>query len=158
LLDLLAKLPEAQAGLAPPLRGEKQRVADVVPALEDAIALVLAAPANAAPRAPAPAQETLPPALAHAPPSERGRRVGQLVAEYRQLRQSLNNLQFNELALINRARMLQLMQGAGAAPAAQDHLQQIQKELDELGTRKAEVVKRMNQLDAEYRQLQESPS
>ena len=171
-LDMLARLPEVQAGLVPPARGEKPRVADVVPALEEAIALVLAAPAGQSAAA-APADQAAgaaptpqnPPTLApegEAPGSlsaaQRKQRMSQLALEYRQLHQALNNLQFKELTLINQARMLQLMQSVGVASDAPDNLQSLQKQLDELGTRRAEIVKRMSQLAAEYRQLQESSS
>ena len=165
-LDLLGKQPGLQARLAPPLRGEKARVVDVVPALEEAVVLVLAAPAGQAEAAAARAPEAAVPSPTPAPGAgpraplpapERNQRLNQIAEEYRQLRQSLNSLQFNELALFNQARMMQLMPGAAGAPGQGD-LQQIQKRLDELGTRKAEVIKRMNELAAEFRQLQESPA
>lgn len=157
-LDLLAKLPAVK--LSATLRGEKPRVSDVVPALEEATVLVLAAPPGAGvPVIKPPVADAQPaPAPKPVPVPERERRLNQIAADYRQLRQNLNNIQFNELTLMNQARMLQMMQGMGAAPNAQGDLQQLQKRLDDLGTRKAEVVKRMNELAAEFRQLQESPS
>ena len=83
-----------------------------------------------------------------------------MVAEYRQLQQLLNTLNFDELTLINQANMLRLMmrfdQG-GVAGQRQSDLTIIQRRLDEIGTKKAETVKRMNDLSVEYRQLQTGP-
>ena len=218
VLDMLdkvaAQIPAVKDSLARVNRGEKARVADVVPALEDAIALVLASPAsvaqesaqdrtaesrsqsqstegngpkpapgadqrpapianqtpNAAPK-PAPpsgspaAPQTTPDAAVVNAPDERAQRLGRLVAEYRQLQTQVNALNFDELTLINQANMLKLMLrfeqgGAGGASALggqrQADLTTIQRRLDEIGTKKAEMVKRMNELAVEYRQLQQS--
>ena len=151
ILDLLAKSPEVQAAMPPPQHGERPRVVDVVPALEDAIALVLAGPEGMLTEASRSRE-----AVRNLPDAERGQRMKQLETEFRQLRQSLGQIELGEMALINQGRMLQLLQGSGAE--TRDNVQQIRKRLDELGTRKAEIVKRMNELAAEYRQLQESPS
>lgn len=151
VLDLLEKSPEARAGTLAPQRGEKTRVVDVVPALEEAIVLVLAGPEAALAEALRPPQ-----APRNLPDAERTRHMNQLATEFRQLRQSLGSIEFNEMALIQQGRMLQMMQGAGSDVGGS--VQQIRRQLDDLGTRKAEVVRRLNQLDAEYRQLQESPS
>jgi len=162
-LDFLAKVPDLKAKLPAPARGEKPRIADVVPDLEEAIVLVIATPGPRAadltlrtpPQPPAP--DALPKSEAPPASAERAQRLRQVVAEYRVLRQSLSNLQFNEMSLINQAQMARMLQGAGAQQGSAD-LQQIQKRLDDLGTRKAEVLKRLNELAAEYRQLQESSS
>lgn len=86
-----------------------------------------------------------------------------MVAEYRQLQQQLNTLNFDELTLINQANMLRMMLrfdqglGGGIAGQRQSDLTAIQRRLDDIGTKKAETVKRMNQLSVEYRQLQTGP-
>ena len=213
VLDMLdkvaAQIPALRDGLARVQSGEKSRVADVVPALEDAIALVLATPANlsqqrapesgsqsqsqadsaakpapgaaAGPVAranPAPAHPSAgpssapspAPSLAPSPPpsrdgssDERAQRAGRMVVEYRQLQQQLNALNFDELTLINQANMLRMMlrfdQGAGGGIGGQrqSDLTAIQRRLDDIGTKKAETVKRMNELSVEYRQLQTVP-
>ena len=220
VLDMLdkvaAQIPAVKDSLARVNRGEKARVADVVPALEDAIALVLASPAsvaqesaqdrtaesrsqsqstegngpkpapgadqrpapianqapNAAPKPVPPsgspaAPQTAPDAATANAPDERAQRLGRLVAEYRQLQTQVNALNFDELTLINQANMLKLMLrfeqgGAGGASGTgalggqrQADLTTIQRRLDEIGTKKAEMVKRMNELAVEYRQLQQ---
>ena len=219
MLDkVAAQIPSVRDSLARPLRGEKTRVADVVPALEDAIALVLAMPAtpapaaaSAAPRAaedgrsdagrrpesgsqsgpqdgnavkPAPgaavgpmarqdsapqpspqvAPQTSPPsppappapAQPDAAPDARQQRMGRMVAEYRQLQQQLNRLNFDELTLLNQASMLRMMLrfDQGGTGQRQADLTAIERRLDGIGTQKAETVKRMNELALEYRQLQ----
>jgi S1-C subfamily serine protease len=197
MLDKVAEqIPAVRNSLAQPLKGEKARVADVVPALEDAVALVLAAPANAtqerapqaapgrapengsqsqpqggtsprtapgAPFSPPVNPQGSPPAQAEpAPPTtpdERQQRMGRMVAEYRQLQQQLNTLTFDELTLINQANMLRMLlrfdQGGPVAGQRQADLTTIQRRLDDIGTKKAEAVKRMNELSVEYRQLQQ---
>ena len=217
VLDMLdkvaAQIPAVKDSLARVNRGEKARVADVVPALEDAIALVLASPAsvaqdsaqdrtaesrsqsqstegngpkpapgadqrpapianqtpNVAPK-PAPpsgspaAPQPVPDAAAVNAPDERAQRLERLVAEYRQLQTQVNALNFDELTLINQANMLKLMlrfeQGGASGASAlggqrQADLTTIQRRLDEIGTKKAEMVKRMNDLAVEYRLLQQ---
>jgi ribosomal protein S9 len=81
--------------------------------------------------------------------------------EYRQLQQLVNTLSFDELTLINQANMLKLMlrfdQG-GMAGQRQADLTAIQRRLDDISTRKAEMVKRMNELAAEYRAIQQGTS
>ena len=202
MLDKVAEqIPALRNSLARPARGEKVRVADVVPALEDAIALVLASPAAPAraasvpPRAadgaqkdagrsaesgsqsgsqgsgaakPAPGApagpmagsesalpQTAPPAVEEAAPDARQQRMARMVAEYRQLQQQLNQLNFDELALLNQANMLRMMMRFDQGPQRQADLATIQRRLDDTGTKKAEAVKRMNELAVEYRQLQQ---
>ncbi len=174
--------------------GERARVADVVPALEDAIALVLATPARAAaakkdpgrsaetgsqsgsqgsgavkpaPGAPvgpmaAPDStppnarpQSAPPAAPEVSPDERQQRISRMVAEYRQLQQQLNQINFDELTLLNQANMLRMMLRVDQGPQRQADLATIQRRLDDTGTKKAETVKRMNELALEYRQLQQ---
>ena len=206
VLDMLdkvaAQIPALRDSLARPHLGEKAgdrlRVSDVVPALEDAVALVLASPAQiargrneenrsqsqsydgdgpkpapgagpapAAPEKPRPEStpgRTAPPQSAPeiaSVPDERAQRLGRMATEYRQLQVQVNTLNFDELNLINQANMLKLMlrfdQGpsSGTAGQRQADLTTIQRRLDDIGTRKAEMVKRMNELAAEYRQLQQ---
>ena len=201
VLDMLEKvatqIPALRDRLARPLSGEKARVSDVVPALEDAIALVLASPAQErvaeraqervqerAPenpqqraqenrpqsqstddnsRRPAPGadQRPVPPAPdagTPANPDERAQRFGRMVAEYRQLQAQVNALNFDELTLLNQANMLKLMLRFDQSPLAaqrQADLTSLQRRLDDVGTKKAEMVKRMNELAAEYRSLQQ---
>ena len=206
VLDMLdkvaAQIPALRDSLARPhlaeRAGDKLRVADVVPALEDAVALVLASPAQiaqgrnqenrsqsqssdgdgpkpapgagpapAAPEKPRPEStpgRTAPPQSAPeiaSVPDERAQRLGRMATEYRQLQVQVNTLNFDELTLINQANMLKLMlrfdQGpsSGTAGQRQADLTTIQRRLDDIGTRKAEMVKRMNELAAEYRQLQQ---
>lgn len=159
VLDMLdkvaAQIPALRAGLAHVRSGEKTRVADVVPALEDAIALVLATPANS----PSPSSSL----SREGAPDERAQRPGRMVAEYRQLQQQLNALNFDELTLINQANMLRMMLrfdqglGGGIGGQRQSDLTAIQRRLDDIGTKKAETVNRMNELSVEYRQLQTGP-
>ena len=211
VLDMLdkvaAQIPAVRDGLARVQSGEKARVSDVVPALEDAIALVLATPAHLTQRAPengsqsqsqadgaakpapgavpgpatranpAPSNPSAVPSPVPSPapssaspvpppdstPDERAQRAGRMVAEYRQLQQLLNALNFDELTLINQANMLRMMlrfdqgPGGGIAGQRQSDLTAIQRRLDDIGTKKAETVKRMNDLSVEYRQLQTGP-
>ncbi len=199
VLDLLekvaAQIPAVRASLATPGKVERARVADVVPALEEAIALVLAAPAGVTARirerqaesgsqsqsqantrepgrpAGPPAADSSVPVPGPAPGAggtalregaeERARQMGRMVAEYRQLQQQVNALSFDELTLINQANMLKLMlrfdQG-GMAGQRQADLTAIQRRLDDISTRKAEMVKRMNELAAEYRAIQQGSS
>ncbi len=211
VLDMLdkvaAQIPAVRDGLARVQSGEKARVSDVVPALEDAIALVLATPAHLTQRAPesgsqsqsqadgaakpapgavpgpatranpAPSNPSAVPSPVPSPapssaspvpppdstPDERAWRAGRMVAEYRQLQQLLNALNFDELTLINQANMLRMMlrfdqgPGGGIAGQRQSDLTAIQRRLDDIGTKKAETVKRMNDLSVEYRQLQTGP-
>lgn len=154
LLDLVEQLAAkgTQVSLVAPQRGEKPRVADVVPALEDAIALVIATPAGARP-APAP-----PPSDADsAPESEKQRRLALVVSEYRQLQRTLNQLGVNELTLINQANMLSMMmrmEGGAARAQREEELVRLRVQLEDIGTRKAQTVRRMNELAGEYRALQ----
>ncbi len=205
VLDLLekvaAQIPAVRASLATPGKVEKARVADVVPALEEAIALVLAAPAavtarprkrqaengsqsQSSPNAREPEISSRPPAAESSVPvpgpapgaqpearsgstaaresaEERARQMGRMVVEYRQLQQQVNALSFDELTLINQANMLKLMlrfdQG-GMAGQRQADLTAIQRRLDDISTRKAEIVKRMNELAGEYRAIQQGTS
>lgn len=205
VLDLLekvaAQIPAVRASLATPGKVEKARVADVVPALEEAIALVLATPvavtarprerqpengsqSQSSPNAREPETSSRPPAAESSVPvpgpapgaqpearsgstaaresaEERARQMGRMVVEYRQLQQQVNALSFDELTLINQANMLKLMlrfdQG-GMAGQRQADLTAIQRRLDDISTRKAEMVKRMNELAGEYRAIQQGTS
>ncbi len=155
MLDkVAAQIPAVRNSLARPLAGEKTRVADVVPALEDAIALVLATPATPTPASAIAAPPALPPP--DASPDARQQRMGRMVAEYRQLQQQLNRLNFDELTLLNQANMLRMMLrfDQGGSGQRQADLTAIQRRLDDIGTHKAETVKHMNELAIEYRQLQ----
>lgn len=161
MLDkVAAQIPALRDSLARPLAGEKTRVADVVPALEEAIALVLATPATPSPASAAPqsASQVAPPAPPppDASPDARQQRMGRMVAEYGQLQQQLNRLNFDELTLLNQANMLRMMLrfDQGGSGQRQADLTAIQRRLDDIGTHKAETVKRMNELAIEYRQLQ----
>lgn len=161
MLDkVAAQIPALRDSLARPLPGEKTRVADVVPALEEAIALVLATPATPSPASAAPqsASQVAPPAPPppDASPDARQQRMGRMVAEYGQLQQQLNRLNFDELTLLNQANMLRMMLrfDQGGSGQRQADLTAIQRRLDDIGTHKAETVKRMNELAIEYRQLQ----
>lgn len=78
-----------------------------------------------------------------------------MVAEYRQLQQQLNQINFDELTLLNQANMLRMMLRVDQGPQRQADLATIQRRLDDTGTKKAETVKRMNELALEYRQLQQ---
>ena len=133
-----------------PQRGEKPRVADVVPALEDAIALVIATPPAARPPPAPPEADAL-------PESEKQRRIAQVVAEYRGLQRTLNQLGVNEMNLINQANMLAMMLRleAGTVRAQrEEELRRLRAQLDDVGTRKAQTVRRLNELAGEYRALQ----
>lgn len=168
LLELLERAaqnePKLRAGLVKPLIGEKARVVDIVPALEDAIALVVVG--SAALAAPRPADGATPearPAPApgregpEAPADPRRDRVARVVAEYRQLQRDLNKLNFDELSLVNQANVLKLMlrfeQGA-VLEQRQTELGAITRKLEDVATRKAQTIRRLNELAAEYRQLQ----
>ena len=166
LLDLLERAaqnePKLRAGLVKPLVGEKARVVDIVPALEDAIALVVVG--SAALAAPKPAEGASPEARPapgregpEAPADPRRDRVARLVAEYRQLQRDLNKLNFDELTLVNQANVLKLMSRFEQAPLLeqrQTELGAITRKLEEVATRKAQTIRRLNELAAEYRQLQ----
>jgi S1-C subfamily serine protease len=166
LLDLIDRVaatePRLRQGLARPLAGEKARVVDIVPAIEDAIALVLASSGPAAPAAPAEAARA---PIAPGPPAAeapqggeaRRQRLTQVVGEYRKLQQQLNDLNLQELSLINRASLLKLLlrfeQTAPADPRRAE-LDQLGRKLEDIGTSKAETIRRLNELAVEYRQLQ----
>ena len=172
LLELLERAgagePRLRAGLVKPLAGEKARVVDIVPALEEAIALVVVAGTQpTAPRAPearAPETQSQPaPGREGAPPptgDERRDKVARVVTEYRQLQRDLNKLNFDELALVNQANVLKLMlrfeQGV-ANEQRQSELAAITRKLEEVATRKAQTIRRLNDLASEYRQLQGQP-
>ena len=152
LLDLVEQLASkgTTINLVAPQRGEKPRVADVVPALEDAIALVIATPPAARPPPAPPEADAL-------PESEKQRRIAQVVAEYRGLQRTLNQLGVNEMNLINQANMLAMMLRleAGTVRAQrEEELRRLRAQLDDVGTRKAQTVRRMNELAGEYRALQ----
>ncbi|MBL8376473.1 MAG: trypsin-like peptidase domain-containing protein [Burkholderiales bacterium] len=146
--------PGLRAGLVAPRVGESTRVVDVVPALEDAIALVVASTGPAAlPRPfPAPGQA--------APDDERSRRADRLAAEYRQLQGVLGQLNLEELTLTNQAHMLRLMlrfDAPGTASPREAELAATLRRLDDVGSRKQETVRRLNEIAAEYRGLQAQP-
>ena len=161
-----ANEPNLREGLVKPFVGEKARVVDIVPALEDGIALVVArnasptaarpadgGPGAAAAPAPAPGRES-PEAV---PPDERTARAARLVTEYRQLQRDLARIGFEEIALVNQANTLKLM--LRFEPNAQTEQRQVDlaavtRKLEEVGTRKAEVIRRMNEVAVEVRQLQ----
>ncbi len=152
LLELVEQLAAkgTPINLVAPQRGEKARVADVVPALEDAIALVIATPPGARP-APAP------PEADAVPEPEKQRRIAQVVGEYRQLQRTLNQLGVNEMTLINQANMLAMMMrldGGAVRAQREEELQRLRAQLEDIGTRKAQTVRRMNELAGEYRALQ----
>lgn len=168
LLELLERAaqnePKLRAGLVKPLIGEKARVVDIVPALEDAIALVVVA--NATLTAPRPADGATPDARAapapgreapEAPADPRRDRVARVVAEYRQLQRDLNKLNFDELSLVNQANVLKLMlrfEQGQMLEQRQTELGAITRKIEDLATRKAQTIRRLNELAAEYRQLQ----
>ena len=166
LQDLLARAaqtePRLRDGLLAPRAGAAGRVVDIVPALEDAIALVLAtsgAPEARPPRrAPTAVAEGAPGAVAPGrAPDDRVARAGLLVAEFRQLQRDLNRLNFDELTLINQSNALKLMlrfEPATAIEQRQAELSEVTRRLEDIGTRKAEAIRRMNELSAQYRQLE----
>ena len=164
VLDLVEQLAArgTRLNLMPVRQGDSARVADVVPALEDAVVLVIARPAGVAaePAPPAgPGAQGPPPADGGAAPAEpeRQRRTAQLAAEYRQLQRSLDQLGISELTLINQANMLSLMlqfEAGAQRTRREEELARLKGQLDDIGTRKAQVIRRMNELAAEYRVLQ----
>jgi len=161
LQDLLERAgatePGLRAGLARPLAGEKARVVDIVPALEEGIALVVARsqPATAARPAEPPVAPAAP--APEGPPDERRERIARLVSEYRLLQRDLGRISFEEIALLNQVNSLKLMlrfdQGL-PAEQRQSELAAATKRLEDVGTRKAETIRRMNELAVEVRQLQ----
>jgi len=169
LLDLLeragASEPGLRAGLVKLSAGEKARVVDIVPALEEAIALVVVT--NSQPTAPRAPEARAPEAQPQPAPGrdgtaaptgdERRDKVARVVTEHRQLQRDLNKLNFDELALVNQANVLKLMlrfeQGA-ANEQRQAELAAITRKLEEVATRKAQTIRRLNELAIEYRQLQ----
>ncbi len=159
--------PLLREGLVKPFVGEKARVVDIVPALEDGIALVVAR--NASPTAarpgegrPGDAAAVPPPAPGRespeaAPPDERRERAARLVTEYRQLQRDLARIGFEEIALVNQANTLKLMlrfEPNAQTEQRQGELAAVTRKLEEVGTRKAEVIRRMNEVAVEVRQLQ----
>jgi S1-C subfamily serine protease len=164
LADLIERAaagePALRAGLVAPQAGDKPRVADVVPALEEAIALVIAgqspvaiAPGAAPPRAAAPG--AAPPG---APGDEdRARRAARLIVEYRQLQQSLGRLNLDEIGLINQAHTLRLLlrfDPPDPTAPRQAELAATLKRLEEVSQRKVQTIRRLNEIAAEFRQLQ----
>ena len=147
--------PRLREGLIKPHAGEKARVVDIVPALEDGIALVVARSV--------PATFTRPADPSNAPPTPDGQpddrrdRITRLVTEYRQLQRDLGRINFEEIALVNQVNTLKLMLRFEQGPLSeqrQSDLAVVTKKLDEVGTRKAETIRRMNELAVEVRQLQ----
>jgi hypothetical protein len=155
--------PKLREGLVKPLVGEKARVVDIVPALEDGIALVVAraaATAVARPVEPRPA-DTLTPApgrdAREAPADPRHERITRLTNEYRQLQRDLGSIGFEEIALVNQANTLKLMLRFEQGPLSaqrQIDLAAVTRKLEEVATRKAETIRRLNELAVEVRQLQ----
>ena len=164
LLELLERAgaaePRLREGLVKPLAGEKTRVVDIVPALEDGIALVVARGIPAT--APRPADTLTGPATPgrdtpDAPPDEKRDRLTRLVTEYRQLQRDLGRINFEEIALVNQVNTLKLMLRFEQGPQSEQHqaeLAAVMKKVEDVGTRKAETIRRMNELAVEVRQLQ----
>jgi len=149
--------PGLRAGLVKPLAGEKPRVVDIVPALEEGIALVVArsVPTNAA--RPADVVPAPTPPVPEGPADERRERLARLVTEYRQLQRDLGRINFEEIALVNQANTLKLMLRFDQGPPSeqrQSELATVTRKLEDIGTRKAETIRRMNELAVEVRQLQ----
>jgi S1-C subfamily serine protease len=164
LLELLERAgaaePRLREGLVKPLSGEKPRVVDIVPALEDGIALVVARgipatavrPADTLTGPATPGRET-----PETPPDEKRDRLTRLVTEYRQLQRDLGRINFEEIALVNQVNTLKLMLRFEQGPQSeqrQAELAAVMKKLEDVGTRKAETIRRMNELAVEVRQLQ----
>ena len=148
---LAANVPDLAAKLVAPNKEVRSLVSDVVPALEEAIVLVLAGPGTAQSAAPATAQPAAP-----APSNESHRRKTELAREYQQHQATLNRLSFDEIALMQRGQLLGMMLRFDNSPIADDRrtqLAQIQQRLDDIGTRKAELTRHMNTLAAEHRNL-----
>ncbi|MFN0160980.1 MAG: S1C family serine protease [Burkholderiales bacterium] len=146
--------PGLKSGLIGARVGESTRVVDVVPALEDAIALVVAS------TGPVALPGTMPGPGQGAPDDERSRRAGRLAAEYRQLQGVLGQLNLEELSLTNQAHMLRLMlrfDPSGTQSPREAELAATLRRLDEVGSRKQETVRRLNEIAAEYRGLQPPP-
>lgn len=150
--------PALAAGLVAPATDEKVRIVDVVPALEDAIALVIARPTPAAAAlASPPAGAATPPTTPGeaAPVDERRERGVRLVAEYRSLQGTLNRLRLEELTLQNQVNTLRLtLQFDPNAAQRQAELDDVQRKLQEVGERRADIVRRLNATAAAYRQWQ----
>lgn len=147
--------PRLREGLIRPHAGEKARVVDIVPALEDGIALVVArsVPATFT----RPADPSIAPATPDGQPDERRDRLTRLVTEYRQLQRDLGRINFEEIALVNQVNTLKLMLRFEQGPLSeqrQSELAAVTKKLEEVATRKAETIRRMNELAVEARQLQ----
>ncbi len=147
--------PRLREGLIRPHAGEKARVVDIVPALEDGIALVVArsVPVTFT----RPADPSIAPATPDGQPDERRDRLTRLVTEYRQLQRDLGRINFEEIALVNQVNTLKLMLRFEQGPLSeqrQSELAAVTKKLDEVATRKAETIRRMNELAVEARQLQ----
>jgi hypothetical protein len=164
LLELLERAgaaePRLREGLVKPLAGEKPRVVDIVPALEDGIALVVARgiPATVA----RPADTLTGPATPgrdtpETPSDEKRDRLTRLITEYRQLQRDLGRINFEEIAMVNQVNTLKLMLRFEQGPQSehrQAELAAVTKKLEDIGTRKAETIRRMNELAVEARQLQ----
>ena len=79
------------------------------------------------------------------------------MSEYRLLQRDLGRISFEEIALLNQVNSLKLMlrfdQGL-PAEQRQSELAAATKRLEDVGTRKAETIRRMNELAVEVRQLQ----
>ena len=91
------------------------------------------------------------------PADERRERLARLVTEYRQLQRDLGRINFEEIALVNQANTLKLMLRFDQGPPSeqrQSELATVTRKLEDIGTRKAETIRRMNELAVEVRQLQ----
>ena len=158
--------PDLKLRLADPKRDVLALVSDVVPALEDAIVLVVAggqvaaaippAAAPAAPPAVSPSAPPVTPAPAAPPPASTQARQNEIAREYRQHQSNLNRLAFDEVALLQRAQLVGMMLRFDQSPGAADRrneLAKMQERLDEIGAKKAELVRRMNELATESQRL-----
>ena len=153
---LAANVPDLAAKLVAPNKEVRSLVSDVVPALEEAIVLVLAGPGVTQATTQAAAPVPPPPTPTPAPSTESNRRKVELAREYQQHQATLNRLSFDEIALMQRGQLLGMMLRFDNSPIADDRrtqLAQIQQRLDDIGTRKAELTRHMNTLAAEHRNL-----
>jgi S1-C subfamily serine protease len=159
LIERAAQVEPALAtGLAIPLAQEKARVVDVVPALEEGIALVLvraAAPTPAPPAAAAPAAPAIPGAPESAVTDERRERGLRLLAEYRQWQGLVNRLRMDELILSNQVNALRLAQQfEPLSRERQAEFDDAQRRLRELAERRADASRRMVAAADAFRQWQ----
>lgn len=147
--------PALATGLATPSVNEKPRVVDVVPALEEGIALVLVRAAPAAPATAAPAVPAPPGGPEQALSDERRERGIKLLAEYRQWQGLVNRLRMDELILSNQANALKLVQQfEPLSRERQAEFEGVQRRLQELADRRNDATRRMSEAAAAFRQWQ----